>query len=102
MQATIYAIGQVVDRCEVGLYFNDFERRAAETLAVSQLGIPCELGASISVGHPYCCSSTDLLATVEVVDMSKFASIAFYNYGTVPHYRLEWIREAVKSIRGTA
>jgi len=93
-------IGRVVDRFEVSLYFDDPERKAAEAFSIVGRGLPCELEAALNVGHPYTRSCSDLVASAQLVQQAGFAALGFYNYGTLPEYRLKWIREAVKSLRG--
>lgn len=95
----VRAIGRVVDRFEVALYFEDYGQRAAEAFSLARLQLACEVGAAINVGHPYSRSYEDLLATVQLVKRAGFCSVGFYNYGTLPEYRLGWIRDAVRSVR---
>ena len=92
-------LARVVDRFEVSLYFEDLERRTAETSAVTGLGLPCELGAALNVGHPYVRGCDQLVASAELAKQTGFAAVGFYNYGTLPDYRLGWIEETVKSLR---
>lgn len=94
-------IGRVVDRFEVSLYFDDPERKAAEAFSIAGRGLPCELESALNVGHPYTRSCPDLVASAELAQQAGFAALGFYNYGTLPEYRLRWIQEAVKSLRGT-
>jgi hypothetical protein len=91
------AIGKIVDRFEVALYFDDFERRASEAFAIAGLGLPCGLGAAINAGHPYCRSCDDLVATTKLAKQAGFGAVGFYNYGTLPEYRLQWIEQAVRA-----
>lgn len=93
-------VGKVVDRFEVSLYFDDSERKAAEAFAVAGLQLPCELEAALNVGHPYVRGCADLIATAELARQAGFSTVGFYNYGTLPEFRLTWIQEAVKSLRG--
>jgi hypothetical protein len=93
-------VGKVVDRFEVSLYFDDSERKAAEAFAVAGLHLPCELEAAVNVGHPYVRGCGDLVATAELARQAGYSAVGFYNYGTLPDFRLNWIQQAVKSLRG--
>lgn len=93
------AIGRVVDRYGVALYFEDHDQRASEAFSAVGLHLDCELGASVNVGHPYTLDCEDLAATARLAKRAGFASVGFYNYGMLPEYRLAWIRDVISLLK---
>ena len=98
----VRAISWILDRFEVSLYFEESERRVHEARAAMKLQLPCEVQAAVHAGHPFCRSEEDLMATLTSVREAGFTSVGFYNYGTLPEYRLNWIRQAVQLLRSSS
>lgn len=94
-------ISRVADRFEISLYFENSEKKTAEAYGVASLGLPCQLEAALNVGHPYTRTGEDLVNDARLAEKAGFTSIGFYNYGTLPDYRLRWIAQSISSLRGT-
>ncbi|MCS6817735.1 MAG: hypothetical protein N0A16_12810 [Blastocatellia bacterium] len=94
------AVGTIVDRFVVALYFEEEERRMAEAAFIADLQLPCALGAALNLGHPYTRAVEEVERTIRYVANLGFTSVGFYNYGTLPIYRLQWIQRALTSLEG--
>lgn len=92
------ALGSKVDRFIVALYFEEAERRAVEAAYVAGLQLSCALGAALNLGPPYTRTLADVEATLRHIANLGFTSVGFYNYGTLPTHRLQWIRHALAAL----
>lgn len=92
----VRAMSRFIDRFDVCLYFEEQERRSREARLAMQLQLPCELQAAVHAGHPFCRGVEDLIATMNALSEAGFMNVGFYNYGALPEYRLNWIRDAVR------
>jgi len=92
------AVGEIADRLVVALYFEEAERREAEVAFVADLQLPCALGAVLNLGPPYTRTLEDVEVALRHMADLGFTSVGFYNYGTLPASRLQWIRHALAAL----